>query len=104
MRCDSKDLFGERIQVEGLLGSQTDVILFLDMLDGRSYTTTLKPSRAVFVVPEPASWFALSGRAFMAGLRGMFLHFEVVLLLLLLLFSSARSRDLATALAVFVFS
>jgi hydrogenase/urease accessory protein HupE len=104
VRCDSKDLFGERIQVEGLLGSQTDVILFLDMLDGRSYTTTLKPARAVFVVPEPASWFAISSAAFMAGLRGMLQHFEIVLLLLLLLFSGIGSRKLTIVLAVFILS
>ena len=91
--CSPSLLFGETIAVQGLIGSQTDVILFLDMLDGRSYTATLKPAKAVFVIPHPPSLLDLGIGAGLAGVRRIVRRPEIFLLFFLLTFLGIRRKS-----------
>lgn len=50
--CGINSLAGEQIGIEGLLGSQIDIILEVNTLDGRVYKSTLSPARAFYTIPE----------------------------------------------------
>jgi hydrogenase/urease accessory protein HupE len=100
--CDPQQLSGQPIQVEGLIGTQIDVILFLEMLDGRSFTATLKPSKAIFVVPAHPSLFALIGKTLVSGMQQILRSAEILLLIFLLVFFVPGHRTLPAVLIAFL--
>jgi len=51
VNCTTGELPGQTVGVDGLLGSQTDVLLSIKTMDGRQYSAVLKPARARFVIP-----------------------------------------------------
>jgi hydrogenase/urease accessory protein HupE len=85
-----------------LIGTQIDVILFIDLLNGRSFTVTLKPSKAVFVIPASPSLLVLSGKTLLSGMQKILRSAEILLLLLLLAFLSLDRRTLLMALLAFM--
>lgn len=93
VECDADALVGQPVGVEGLLGSPIDVLLSIRTLDGRRYDATLKPSRAVYVVPEPPGPVGLSSRALVRGMRDTFVHLEVAVALFLLALARRPRRD-----------
>ncbi len=52
IQCGGNSLAGQQIGIEGLLGSQIDIILEVTTLDGRIYKSTLSPARAFYTIPE----------------------------------------------------
>lgn len=97
VECPPDLLFGETITVQGLIGTQVDVILFLDMLDGRSYTATLKPAKAVFVIPHPPSLLELGNSAGLSGVRRIAIRPEIFLFLFLIVFLEIRRKNILFA-------
>ena len=94
IRCSPDLLFGESIAVRGLIGTQVDVILFLDMLDGRSYTATLKPAKAVYVIPHPPSLSDLIHSTGLTGVRRIVARPEIFLFLFLIAFLKIRWKNI----------
>ncbi|MCJ7755962.1 MAG: hypothetical protein MUP13_15480, partial [Thermoanaerobaculales bacterium] len=101
VRCEPASLAGEAILVEGLLGTQTDLAFKLTMLDGRAYSTILRPSRPGFLVPEAPSPVALAAAAVIEGARRTLRYPGLWLLLAAAALLGTRPRSLAVAAGVF---
>ena len=50
--CGDKDLVGGRIEVTGIAGSKTDVLLRVALADGRTFRQVLTADEPFFLVPE----------------------------------------------------
>jgi hypothetical protein len=101
LRCDSEALYGQQILIYGLLGTQTDVLFFLETLDGRNYTATLKPAKAVFIIPAPPSLFALGRQVLLDGMRSMLRRPELWLVLVVALFLGFSRMSLGAGIIVY---
>jgi hydrogenase/urease accessory protein HupE len=103
VRCEPSSLAGEAILIEGLLGTQTDLAFTLTMLDGRSYSRILRPSRPGFLVPEQRSTIALAIEAAFSGVQRTVRHLSLWLLLAVATLLGQRPRALAVAAGAFAF-
>jgi len=101
VQCQPASLAGEAIFVDGLLGTQTDLAFKLTMLDGRTYSQILRPSRPGFLVPGPPSPLELAAKAIVGGLRRTIRHFNLWLLFAMAAMLGARPRSLAAAAGAF---
>jgi hypothetical protein len=54
-RSESGALVGERLEIDGLSGLQTDVLLRIELANGTSHSAILRPKDPSFRVPEIAS-------------------------------------------------
>ena len=59
--CGPPGLVGQKIKIEGLSATQTDVLLRLELADGAIHTSVLRPDSATFDIPEKPSRLAVSG-------------------------------------------
>lgn len=100
-RCEPASLGGEAILVEGLLGTQTDLALTLETLDGRVFSEILRSSRPGFLVPEPPSVGSLGAQAAVAGMRRTLRHLPLWMLFATAALLGARWRALAAGAATF---
>jgi hypothetical protein len=99
VQCEPASLAGEAVLVQGLLGTQTDLAFTLTMLDGRSYSQILRPSRPGFLVPEPPSVPALVVSKAVDGARWTLRHPGLWALLCVVVLVGVRSRDLVITAA-----
>jgi hypothetical protein len=102
--CKPEQLFGQTIMIKGLLGTYVEIMLVIDMLDGRAYSTTLKPSRSSFIIPEPASTISLILKSSYFGMRYILIQPEVYLLLFVLVFFITQRRILLVGFVAYVLS
>ena len=103
VRCEPASLAGEAILIEGLLGTQTDLAFTLTLLDGRSYSRILRPSRPGFLVPEKPSTLALAVEAAFSGVQRTVRHLSLWLVLAVAALLGQRPRALAVAAGAFAF-
>jgi hypothetical protein len=101
VRCEPASLAGEAILVEGLLGTQTDLAFTLTMLDGRSYSRILRPSRPGFLVPDSASALGPAVSAAADGARRTLRHPGLWALLCVVALAGIRTREIFVAAAAF---
>ena len=81
--CGENTLAGQQIGIDGLLGSQVDIILEINTLDGRIFESTLSPAQAYYTIPEaPEFRDYIQIGTFPAG-RFVLLQWGLVLLVLL---------------------
>jgi hypothetical protein len=92
VRCPPDSLFGKVIAVKGLLGTQIDVILFLEFLDGRKFTATLKPARPAFLIPSPPSLIKLAGTEAFRAMQEVVRKPEVFILAITILLFGVSIR------------
>jgi len=97
MRCAPESLFGQRVAVQGLIGTQIDVVFTLTTLDGRLFTATLKPARAAYVIPEAPSFLELAQEGLFGGAREIVRRPAIVLLVFTLVALSGRRRAMVWA-------
>ena len=98
VKCPLEGLSGQTVGVDGLLGSRVDVLLNIRTLDGRYYSTVLKPAKSRYVIPEPPEWRNLLGVALQDGMYDAFMRVEVVLLLWLVVLLGIPRRIALTAI------
>ena len=100
--CEPPSLAGEAILIEGLLGTQTELMVEVKTLDGRLHTAILKPSRPGLIVPSPPSWVVLVGESVLGGMRRMVRFTELwVLVFVATCFGASRvSATLAIVLVM----
>jgi len=91
--CPAEALPGQTVGVDGLLGSQIDVLLSIKTLDGRQYSAVLKPARARYVIPRSPSLLQLTGKLLVDGIRASFVRLDIFLLVWLLVLSGLRFRE-----------
>jgi len=101
VRCEPASLAGEAILVEGLLGTQTDLAFTLTLLDGRSYSRILRPSRPGFLVPEEPSVLWLTVEAVVSGVRRSLRHLSLWFVLVAAALLGQRPRELVVAASAF---
>jgi hydrogenase/urease accessory protein HupE len=101
VRCRPPSLAGEAILIEGLLGTQTDLAFTLTMLDGRSYSRILRPSRPGFLVPEEPSIVWLTTEAVFSGVQRNLRHLSLWFMLVVAALLGQRPRDLLVAAGAF---
>ena len=80
--CGSNPLIGSEIGIEGLLGSQIDIILEIYTLDGRTYKSTLSPARPYYKVPEAPGIGDLLKTGSLASSRYILLSWATLLMIL----------------------
>jgi hydrogenase/urease accessory protein HupE len=112
LACDGPGLMGRRIAIDGLAGSTTDVLVRIELVDGRVETGLLKPTSPVFEVQGPRPALALAADYLIMGIQHILLgvdHLLFVLGLLLIVgnrwllvktitaFTAAHSLTLAIA-------
>ncbi|NIO15593.1 MAG: HupE/UreJ family protein [Deltaproteobacteria bacterium] len=89
--CGTKGLIDEAITIEGLAATQTDTLLRIQLLDGHTYTSVLRPDSPSFLVPEKSSQSKIAGSYLVLGIEhilGGFDHLLFVLGLLLIVGST----------------
>ena len=91
--CPAEALPGQTVGVDGLLGSQIDVLLSIKTLDGRQYSAVLKPARARYVIPRSPSLLQLTGKLLVDGMRGSFGRLDLYLLIWLIVLFGRRHRE-----------
>jgi len=96
-------LAGQRIEIDGLATTMTDVLVRIQFFDGRVQTELLKPTRPALIVAErtsawdvAASYFALGVEHILTGVD----HLLFVLGLMLIVKSGARLLKTVTAFTV----
>jgi len=92
--CPPQDLYGKQIIIEGLLGTQVDVMVFINTLDGRQYSAILKPSRTSYTIPSPPSYLDLWIAACFEGIQRFLKRPDLLLVLLLISFLRFKFRVL----------
>lgn len=81
--CGENTLAGQQIGIDGLLGSQVDIILEINTLDGRAYESTLSPAQAYYTIPEAPVFQDYLQNGTLPGGRFVLLQWGLVLLVLL---------------------
>ena len=102
VRCDADSLNGKQIGIEGLSGSQVDVLLIVKTGSGREYKTTLSAVNAYYVIPATGGMGQLFGRPVITGMRLLLTSGALYLLLLVTLFHNASLRTLLVAAGCFL--
>ncbi len=101
VECEPASLAGEAILIDGLLGTQTDLAFTLTMLDGRSYSRILRPSRPGFLVPHEPSTVALAVEAVFSGVRRTVRKLSLWLVVALATLLGQRTRVMVQAAVAF---
>ncbi len=99
--CEPASLAGEAVLIEGLLGTQTEILVEIRTHDGRLYSELLKPSRPGLVVPEPPSWLSLAAGSALGGMRRIVTCTELWVLLLVATCLGMSRRSAALGIVAF---
>ena len=79
IRCTNAKLYGQKMGIQGLLGSPIDIILEINTLEGRTYRTTLSSTDSYYQIPPPPGIMAYLGSGTLPGLRNVSGHWELLL-------------------------
>lgn len=79
----SPELIGAQVGIDGLGGSQVDILLRIEWLNGRIIQTTLSPVRPFYIVPPPPSPAKIFSQGFTASIREGLSHGYLLLFLVL---------------------
>ncbi|MCP4901309.1 MAG: hypothetical protein GY906_30435 [bacterium] len=101
MSCDTSQMAGAPIGIQGLLGTQLDVLLTIEMLNDRQHTQQLRATQAYFVIPPPPTLTELTLDAGRQGAERLVRRPELALLLLIMFLAPGRRKPLAIALVSF---
>jgi hydrogenase/urease accessory protein HupE len=78
-------LAGKRIEFVGLQASITDVLVRVEMLDGRKWTNIVRPSQAWVEIAASQSWLQVAGAFIVQGIRHILFGADHMLFILGLL-------------------
>ena len=102
MRCE-EDLTGQAIGIDGLTSTQTDVLVRIEMADGRSLTARLVPTAPVWQVPGVPTWTEVARTYLWLGVEHILLgvdHLLFVLGLLIIVNGTWRLVKTITAFTI----
>ncbi len=103
IKCQPEHLFGKAIIIEGLTGTLIEVMLSIETLEGRKYTTTLKPGKARYDIPEPPTFVDIWLLSGFKGLQHLLRQPIIFILFLLLVAHSLSGINLCTAGLTYIF-
>jgi hypothetical protein len=90
--CGQDPLPGQEIGIEGLLGSQIDIVLEVTTLDGRTYKSTLSPARPFYSIPQPPGLKEYLALGALGGSRFTLLSWELFLMVLVYFLTRETDR------------
>jgi len=96
--CDAQALAGQKVGIEGLLGSQVDFFLSIRTMEGRRYESTLSPVNAYYVIPHPPAGSQLLKDGSLQGMRLLLSQWTLYILLAGLAFYYQGQQWLASSL------
>ncbi len=100
VECGQEGLAGQTIAIEGLSATRTDVLLRINLADGQSHTTILRPDTPSFVVPAGEEASAMAWTYLRLGVEHILGGIDHLLFVLgLLLIVRGRWRLLKTITA-----
>lgn len=102
LQCDTATLIGAAVGMDGLLGTTQEVMLELQMLDGRSFSQVLRATQPFFLISRPPSFLGIARAALWRGANQVLTRLDLVLLVLLLPWLGARTRLLIGPFLLFV--
>jgi hypothetical protein len=94
-------LVGERVTIEGLSVSRTDVLARVQRADGSSQTVRLTPDEPSFTIAGRANWTAVAHTYFGLGIEHILLGIDHLLFVLALLFLVASWPRLVGTVTAF---
>ena len=100
IKCDNEGLVDQFIHIAGLPSTQTDTLLRLEFMDGRTFTTVLKPDNSSYLVPAKMSKTKVASSYIILGIEhiwGGIDHLFFVLGLLLIVPSTVLLVKTITA-------
>jgi len=99
-RCDG-GLFGERVAIEGLEATRTDVLARVQRADGSSQTALLRPDEPAFTVERKAQWTAVARTYLGLGIEHILFGADHLLFVFALLFLVGSGRALVATITSF---
>ncbi|KPK07892.1 MAG: hypothetical protein AMJ64_05195 [Betaproteobacteria bacterium SG8_39] len=85
LRCEG-GLTGQRVAIDGLEGTRTDVLVRIERADGTTQTARLTPEETAFTVTAAQGALAVAGAYFGLGVEHILLGIDHLLFVLALLF------------------
>ncbi len=100
INAGANGLAGKRVEFVGLQGTITDVLVRVEMLDGRKWTTIARPSQPWVEIAGSQTWIGVAGTYIVEGIRHILFGADHMLFVLgLLLIVSDRWMLLKTVTA-----
>jgi hydrogenase/urease accessory protein HupE len=99
--CGPQGLDGEMIEVLGLRKTLIEVVVRVEMLDGRKYQGSLRAAAPKYTIAPRESRPSIAGQFVMLGMRHAVRRLSAVLLAFALAWTVGLRRRLATLLALF---
>ena len=78
----AKGLAGKRIEFRGLQATITDVLVRVEMLDGRTWTTIARPSQPWVEIAASQTWLGVAGTYVVQGIRHILFGIDHLLFVL----------------------
>lgn len=103
LRCES-GLIGERIAIDGLDGTRTDVLVRIERADGTTQTARLTAENTAFTVTAAESSIAVAGAYFGLGIEHILFGIDHLLFVLALLFLVRSWPRLIATVTAFTFA
>ena len=100
IQCDN-GLSGQRIGIEGLGNTLTDVLARVQHLDGAVQTTRIKPAEPYFIVAGSSSRLALSATYLWLGIEHILLGIDHLLFVFALMLIVSGTRRLVLTITAF---
>lgn len=94
-------LAGQRIDIDGLRGSITDVLARVQLLDGMSTTTLIRPSQPWLEVMAARGWFEDAGTYLRYGVEHILLGYDHLLFVFALILIVRQARVLLWTITAF---
>jgi hydrogenase/urease accessory protein HupE len=94
-------LAGKRIEFVGLQATITDVLVRVQMLDGRKWTTIVRPSQPWVEIAVSQTWLGVAGTYVVQGIRHILFGYDHLLFVLALILIVRNRRVLFTTITSF---
>jgi len=100
-KSSGEPLTGQTIAIDGLLTTQTDVLLLVQLQDGASHSAILRPASPQFTIPLEASKLKVAGDYWRMGTVHILEGVDHLLFVLALLLIVTGFKQLLTAVTAF---
>jgi hypothetical protein len=100
VRADTREVAGEAILVQGMLGAQTDVAFTCEFLDGRRFSSVFRAARSGFLFPGPPDRLQLAAESALEGMRRLLGNLAIWAFVGGIAFAGAHRRTLLLAAAL----
>lgn len=101
IEAGANGLAGKRIEFVGLQATITDVLVRVEMLDGRKWTTIVRPSQPWVEISASQSWLGVAGTYVVQGIRHILFGYDHLLFVFALILIVRNRRVLFMTITSF---